>query len=63
MAAPEDHDRKATADAERLKLAEQALAPFEAAHRELSVLWAALETKAQGATAVAGVFPGPRFRS
>jgi hypothetical protein len=40
----------------RLKLAEGALAPFEAAHRDLSGLWTTLETKAQGTTTVAGIF-------
>jgi hypothetical protein len=49
---------KPTAIAARLKLAEQALTPFEAAHRDLSGSWAMIETKAQGATAIAGVFLG-----
>ena len=40
----------------RLKLAENALAPFEASYRDLLALWTALETKAQATTTVAGVF-------
>src|SRR5262245_25151518 len=56
---PTDRDTEATLiTSARLKFAEQTLVPFEAAYRDLSATWAALETKAQGATAIAGIFLG-----
>jgi len=57
-AGADDNPLKAAALSARLKIAEQALGPFEAAHRELTAAWTAIDTKAQGATAIAGVFLG-----
>jgi hypothetical protein len=58
MASADANPLTATAVTARLKLAEQSLAPFEAVHRDLLAIWGTLETKAQGATAIAGVFLG-----